>query len=52
MKKKFDISAEFDELMDLAMKLGFKGEQVEEFAAEVLHSINDGIKKVMFNGEN
>ena len=40
----FDISSEFEELLDLCSSLGFKGEDVERCAAELLHALNEAVR--------
>ena len=46
------LSAEFDELYRLGVEMGFKGEDVEKFMVEVLHSINEAIKGCIADGRS
>lgn len=41
------LSEEFDELYRLAERIGFKGAQVEEFIARILHIVNETIRKAL-----
>lgn len=40
----FDITKEFEELLSLVEVLGFKGEEVERCAAELLHTLNEAVR--------
>ena len=46
------LSDEFDELYRLAGRIGYKGAQVEEFIARILHIVNDVIRRGLSDDGN